>query len=183
MNVSLDPLETNREVTLTPIRVAIIYDEFLSGARAKHFAERLAAGLGTICPLSESMWRSELLECPPVADDAARKSAECDYLMISLCGNQVISGAMRQWFEALLMGAADRLTCVIALLGSDEGDARIVEDNRQFLRDVCVANGVQLFSHAGMPSPSGWGRGASRGNGAAAEVFPVRPGPPAPLDD
>jgi hypothetical protein len=165
------------------INVVVIYEDFLSGARAKHFAERLAEGLGSRCPLSESMWRSDLLDCPPIAAEAASSAADCEYLVISLRGDRVLTSATREWLKAQLNGAAGNLTCVIALLGSGEISPRVLDGNRHYLRGLCAENRVEFCAHAGMrwaekPVPKGDGQKERN-----ALDFPVRRGLPAPLDE
>ena len=130
------------------INVTIIYEDFASGTRAKHFAERLADGLGCHCPLSESIWRSELLECPPLAEQASHAAADCDYLIVSLRGDRVLPAATRNWIEAQLGGAAQRGAGLIVLSDSFHAKWRVVEATRQYLRTVCAAKGVAFFSHA-----------------------------------
>ncbi len=172
MNAVLASPEYLPPADSTAIHVAIIYEEFLSGARAKHFAEQLAEGLGSTCPLAESMWRSDMLECPSIATLAAGAAADCDYLILSLRGDRVLPPATRGWIEARLDGAAGHLACVIALLGSDDGKSRVLDGNRQYLRAMCAANRVVFFSHAGI-SPAE----------SAATDFSMRRGMPAVLDD
>ncbi len=130
------------------IKVVIIYEDFASGVRAKHFTERLSEELGCSCEFSESLWRSELLEIPVVAADAARDAASCDYLVVSLRGDGALPWATRRWIEAQLDGAAGRRPWVIALLGSEQGKRRVLDGNRHYLRSTCAARGVDFFSLA-----------------------------------
>lgn len=166
------------------IKVTVIYEDFLSGARARNFAERLGDGLGSRCPLSESMWRSDLLDSPSIALEAAKAAEDCEYLIISLRGDRVLTSATRGWIEALLNnGAATHPNCVIALLGSGDGTPRILDGNRKFLRDVCAANRVEFCAHAGMPW-AGIAGTSFRGKQGRSEIdFSVRRCLPAPLDD
>jgi hypothetical protein len=172
MNAMIDSPQSVRVADSAAIRVTVIYEDFLSGARAKRFAERLAEGLDSLCPLSESMWRSDLLDCPSIALEAATAAEDCEYLIVSLRGDRVLSPATSRWIEAQLNGAAGRLACVIALLGSGDGTSRIMEGNRQYLRGVCAANRVEFCAHAGMASVE-----------RTIPDFSVRRCLPAPLDD
>lgn len=182
MNAVIDSPKRFLLADSSAIKVIIIYEDFLSGARAKHFAERLAKGLGSICPLSESMWRSDLLDCPSTAVEAASAAADCEYLIVSLRGDRALSTALRHWIEAQLDGAAGRLTCVIALLGSEDGTTRIRDGNRHYLRGVCTANRVEFCAHAGMPPAVGAvtdSRAEKEGSGLGFSLRPL----PALLDD
>ena len=107
------------------LKFAIIYEDFASGTRATNFAQRLADDLQCLCPLSESLWRSELLEYPPVASEAAQAAADSDYLIVSQRGDRTLPTATRRWIEALLYGAAARGAGVIILSDSCHGNWRV----------------------------------------------------------
>jgi hypothetical protein len=183
MNAVLDCPERFSPAHSSEIEVIILYEDFLSGARAKHFAERLAEGLGSKCPLSQSMWRSDLLDCPSIAMEAASAAADCEYLIVSLRGDRVLSSATRGWIEEQVERAPSRLSCLIALLDSGDGTRRVLDRNRHYLRRVCAANRVEFCAHARMPSAVTTAAN-SRGSMKGFEVeFSVRRGLPAPLDD
>ena len=135
------------------LKVTIIYDDFACGARAKNFAERLAAQLGSACPLAESLWRSDLLEYPPIAAEAARATAGCDYLIVALHADRVFPLATRQWIEARLDGAAGHGTGLVMLLnsgGENRGAGLRAPGNaRHHLRSRCAEKGVPFFCSAG----------------------------------
>lgn len=133
------------------ITVTIIYDDFAGGVRAKNFAERLAEQLGCDCHLSESFWRSDLLECRPVAEEAARAAADCDYLLVSLRGDRVVPFPTRLWIEAQLDSAARRGASLIVLPDSGRGNQGVVEATRRHFRSLCAVKGVAFFSHAMRP--------------------------------
>lgn len=166
MNAEIEPPEYLSDTDASTIKVAVIYEDFASGTRAKHFTDRLAAELGCASMLSESLWRSELLESPAIADEAARDAAGCDYLIVSLRGDRILPLATRQWIEAQLRSAAWRNTWVVALLGSDQGKRRVLNGNRHFLRSVCAANGLEFFSMAARPPTTGRVAGFDAGDRA-----------------
>lgn len=184
MNALIDSPTAPLLADSSAIKVTVIYEDFLSGARARNFAERLADGLGSRCPLSESMWRCDLLDSPPIALEAAKAAEVCEYLIVSLRGDRALTSATRGWIEALLNnGAATHPTCVIALLGSGDGTPLILDGNRKFFRDVCAANRVEFCSHAGMPSAGNAGTNFRGKKDGSESDFSVRRCLPAPLDD
>lgn len=132
------------------IKVTIIYEDFTSGTRARNFAERLAQQLDGHGQLSESIWRSELLECPPLAEAAARDAAQCNYLIVALRGDRVLPFATRQWVEEQLDDAAMRGAALIVLPASDQGKWRVVEATRHHFRSLCAMKGVPFFSCSNM---------------------------------
>jgi len=144
------------------LRVTILYEDFASGVRAKHFAENLAGDLGSVCHLSESLWRLELLERPGIAGQAAKAAEHCDYLIIAVRGDHALVPAARRWIEAQLEGAADRGAALIALIGMD-GTIRPAGDGaRAYLHSLCAGKGLPFFcsmatpgrEETGVPDPS-----------------------------
>jgi hypothetical protein len=181
MKAEVDSPERIPFANVSALKVAIIYEDFASGTRAKHFAERLADGFSCHCPLAESLWRSELLESPEIAADAARAAADCDYLIISLRGDRLLPLATRQWIEAQLDGAASPAAGLIILADSFQGKWRVVEGTRHYLRTLCIAKGVPFFSHA-ITNPEAEMKPSFRNNSAPASLAIPLGRMPAQLD-
>ena len=100
MKIEIDRPACSPRADLAAIKVAILYEDFACGTRARHFAERLAESAGAIAPPSETLWRLDLLRSPLVASEAAESAADCDYLIVSLRGDHDLPAAARQWIEA-----------------------------------------------------------------------------------
>jgi hypothetical protein len=156
MNATIARPEAVAVVDSSAIQVTIIYDEFLGGARAKHFAERLAQGVGFTCRLSESLWRGDMLECPSVAGQASAGAADCDYLIVSWRGDRVLPDAACRWIEGHLRDAAWRGMGLIALIQAGGNGSRLGESGepqaeggaRHFLRSLCTEHDVAFFCHS-----------------------------------
>ncbi|MCE9611533.1 MAG: hypothetical protein K8R23_15150 [Chthoniobacter sp.] len=136
---------------LSALKVTIIYEDFVRGARAKHFAEALARRLGSSCPLAESLWRCDLLEYPHLAEDAALAVAESDYLIVALHRERILPLATREWLQAQIETAAREdtgLSVVLLNFGGDTAGWRIRGDARPYLRTLCAENGIPFFCHA-----------------------------------
>jgi hypothetical protein len=131
-----------------PVKFSIVYEDFASGTRARHFAERLAKALGCTCLLTEALWRSELLDCPEIAEQAARTCADSDYLIISLRGDRDLPLATREWIEAQLDGAGGARTGLILLSDERNTQRRVLDGTRHHLRALCNAREMAFFSHA-----------------------------------
>lgn len=133
------------------LKVTIIYEDFARGARAKHFAEKLAQRLGSPCPLRETLWRCDLLEYPEIADDAARAVADSDYLIVALHRERILPLATREWLKVQIETAARQdtgLSVVLLNFGGDMRGWRIRGDARPYLRTLCHENGIPFFCHA-----------------------------------
>jgi hypothetical protein len=138
---------------LSPIRVAIIYEDFASGVRAKCFTERLAKELGCACQLSDSLWRSELLEYSTIAEAAAHVTATSDYILVSLRGERILPFAARQWIETQLDAPEWHFDGLIVLADCRFGKFRVLEGLRRYLRCICSTKGVPFFSYPTLPPP------------------------------
>lgn len=128
------------------MKVAVVYEDFASGARARHFVEQLAERLESACDISRSLWRSELLGLPSIAEDAAQDAADCDYLVVSLRGDHVPSHVLRHWIKDQLETAAGRDAAVIFLSDANHGKRRAVEATRSYFRGLCAERDVAFFS-------------------------------------
>lgn len=154
MRTENDTVADASEVPPSTIKVVIIYEDFAAGARAKDFAERLAEALSCAGDPALSIWRSELLDCPPIGGQAARDAANCDYLIVSLCGDHALSYGTRHWIEMQLGGVSDRGISLVLLAGAHlSTDGRAHQYARYFFRSVCAENGVPFFCHATTPAP------------------------------
>ena len=139
--------------TASALKIVVIYEDFASGKRAKHFAERLAEQHGCACRLTESLWRSDLLEYPPIAAEVAREATGCDYLIVALHADRVLPLAVQLWIEAQLDTARQHGTGLVVLLdsvgenpgGKDAGAGGA----RRHLRARCAKKDVPFFCHAG----------------------------------
>ena len=153
MNDSLESAECPHAADAPAIRVAILYDDFASGLRAKNFAERLGDQLGCHCQFADSFWRSDLLECWPIAHAATLAAAGCDYLIVALRGDCLLPFSARHWIEARLDSMAARHAALIVLPDANQGRWRVVEATRHHFRSLCSKKGVAFFSHA-MTAPA-----------------------------
>jgi hypothetical protein len=133
----------------TAIKCVIIYEDFASGVRAKHFAEMLADGLGGTCDC-ESLWRSELLEFPEIGDGVAREAAASDFVILALRGDRHLSFGFKRWIESWLTPAMDGGLSLIALFDSNRRTSHAASA-RYSLREMSAMAGVAFFAHC----PSG----------------------------
>ena len=147
MKAVIDPSEKCPIADPTPVRVTIVYEDMASGMRARDVAERLARFLGSSGARAESIWRSDLLALPVLAEQAASAAAECDYLIVSLCGEELLPFAARRWIEEQLEGAAERGMGLILLSNSHRGRWRVVDATRHDFRCLCEVHRVAFFAH------------------------------------
>lgn len=133
------------------LRIAIVYEDFASGARAKHFADRLAERCDCACDLSHSLWRCGLLSCPSIAEEASRDAADSDFLILSLRGDRVPASSTRRWLKTQLDSAGERGAAMIFLSDGGSRGRRAAETTRHYLRKVCTSRDVPFFSLIAAP--------------------------------
>ncbi len=126
MKNRINPTDNSPTGQTTAIKAVIIYEDFDTAIRAKNFAEELERALGCACQWGDSLWRSNLLESPLIADEAALDAADCDYLIVSLRGDHALPYSTQQWIEAQLDRAAARDAGLIVLSDSNRGKWRVV---------------------------------------------------------
>ncbi len=136
------------------LKVTVLYEDFATGTRAKHFSENLAERLDSSCPLADALWRCDLLEYPPIAAEVARSAAASDYLIIALQWGRALPLAACAWLESQLALAARCRTALVVLLLHPGGEIRSGErwrtlgDVRHHLRALCEEQGVLFFCSA-----------------------------------
>jgi hypothetical protein len=141
-----DRLDLDRLGITLKLKPVILYEDFACGIRAKDFAERLADHLACACPLSDRLWRSDLLKCPSVAAEAAASAADSDCLIISTRGDRHLPFPARAWLEGQLQHASRRGAGLIALSCSHPETRRVLSHTLVYLRSLCCSQGVSFFA-------------------------------------
>lgn len=147
MRTHTDGFESSAEATPSAIDVTIVYEDRESGIRAKDFAEQLADQLGCSSKISESIWRSDLLEAWPIAHAATNAAMESDYFIVAVRGELPFPQSAQLWIEAQLDAASKRGAVLIFLSHPDREQRQEVERTREQLRSACDTKGVTFFSH------------------------------------
>lgn len=132
-------------------KIFVLYDDRAAGLRAKEFADRLAGACDGGRRSPDSLWRTELLDFAPIAEEAAREAAESDFIIISFALGSRMSLAIRHWLDQILAVCATRGTVLIALFDPAEADWRTVEASRHCCRSLATGNGVPFFSCVSLP--------------------------------
>ena len=142
------------EIAWTPDRdheptckVAIIYEDAVTGRHAKLFYDKLIHELKDACVFSLQLWSFQVLTIPEFRESVARLAAEADVVILSLHGKAVLPASMRKWIESWSRLACDRAPALIALLGKtraeNDGDALTLP----FLKRVAERTGLGFFGH------------------------------------
>lgn len=141
----------------SPGKFTLIYDDFPTGCRGKHFAFCLSAAMGSKAGPSLALWRKELLDFPELANHAGRDAADSEFVVFSFRGDHTLSSAFRLWLEAWLPSAADSALAMVALFDPIRGRYSHTESTRQYLRHVGAAHRIAFFCHHALSEEAEWG--------------------------
>ena len=143
-SATLEPTRTTQPVT----KFFIMYGDFQTGVRARHFAEALGARLGDKAGSILALWRCELLELAELAAHAGRDADGSDFVIVSLPGNTSLSFAVKHWLERWIEQAAGDAASLVVLFDPARGVRRHVEAIRFYLRQLASEAGVDFFAHS-----------------------------------
>ena len=129
-----------------PLNAIIIYDNFSSGLRAKRAVELVANEFGDGEAVSEAIWRTDLLDCPKVADSVALAAKNADFIVFSLQGDRVPAFGVLQCIETILETSNGSLG-LFMLFGSDPTKSRVAKAARSYFHCRCESKGIAFFSH------------------------------------
>jgi hypothetical protein len=96
-------------------RVVILYEDFVTGLRARKLCDLLAEGLGAKGPWEPALWRWDALQDPLLQGRVARAVARADLLMLSVHRHlpAVPTGTL---LDAWLAARARRVSRLVALV-------------------------------------------------------------------
>src|SRR5262245_18091080 len=90
--------------------VAIIYEDFATGLRAKEWLDRLCSQVGQEMEFELKLWRFDLLPAPSFQEDAASDAAAADMIILSGHRNDDLPASVRAWMNRWLSLKGDHST-------------------------------------------------------------------------
>jgi hypothetical protein len=101
-------------------RVVILYEDFVTGLRARKLCDLLAEGLGAKGPWEPALWRWDALQDPTLQRRVGRAVARADLLMLSVHRHlpAVPTGTL---LDAWLAARAHRVSRLVALVDGTGG--------------------------------------------------------------
>lgn len=98
------------------LKVALIYQNFAVGVRARSFFEKLASALDTM--LEEEMWDFDALAMREMRNAAATAARKADVVAVSVSPQLDLPGTVRAWFDMWLWILEEERPALVALLDS-----------------------------------------------------------------
>lgn len=151
MNTTLSVLPGCDQTEADGAQIFVLYDDRAAGLRAKEFADRLVGACAGVRRAPDFLWRTELLDFPPIAEEAARQAAESNFILVSFARGSRMTLAIRRWLDQILANGAARGTVLIALFDPSEADWHALEASRHCCRSLASGNGVPFFSCVSLP--------------------------------
>ena len=148
--------ESSDEVSAR-LGVALVYEDFATGARARSALEWLCSGQELGVDLCLDVWRFDLLMDPEIARHVFERTGSADIVVVSLHGKGDLPGQVLVWLDWWLKrGRAGPAALVVSL---DETAREELSAGQRLcaLRSACEAAGVDMFVH--------FGAGAARRDG------------------
>ena len=141
------------------INVAIVYEDYATGLRAKRLYDTLCRQLEPECEVNQSMWKFEVLSIPHLGAVAAEEAAEADLILISLRGDRDLPHGVKDWMETWAGEKAGQSSALVALFGEIEENESQIDTIQTQLRQVARRSEMSFFAEpAGSPS---WDSGHS----------------------
>ena len=101
------------------LKVALIYQNFAAGVRARSFFEKLASGLDR--KLEEQVWTFDALGMREMRNAAASAARRADVVAVSVSAHLELPGMVRAWFDMWLWILQEENPTLVALFDSPRG--------------------------------------------------------------
>jgi hypothetical protein len=131
-------------------KLVVVYDDFVSGIRARDFSDRLAARLEPEFKFSSDLWKFDFLVGRVLREQAAAAAAEADIIIVSADAATVLPGHVKSWMDGWLPQQHHRPSILIALIHQEED--RPCEQPSvlcAYLRQIAEAAGMDFFCKTG----------------------------------
>jgi hypothetical protein len=135
------------EVPAATIHAVIAYQDFATGARAKHALDHIAHETGHEGEFAQTMWKFDVLRMPKLRDMAAEEAAIADLIVISAHGDDSLPAAVREWIEDAAARRGQRAGGIVLLLDRLDGIFEGPRGIRAYLRKIAREADLDYFEH------------------------------------
>jgi hypothetical protein len=123
--------------------VVVVYEDRLTGVRAKHFYDSLIEEVEDECDFSLQLWNFQVLASSEIRNSAAQAAARADFVILSLRGNVGLPAETKRWIETWSRLLHNRSAALIVLTKKRRTAASILT----YLESVANRKGIAFFSH------------------------------------
>jgi hypothetical protein len=126
-----------------------IYENPMTGIRAKHFGENLMRELGDTKLWTSDMWKMKMLEVADVRRAATEAAAVADVVILALDGHAELPDSTKAWMEQWGARLFDASPILIALFSVSDGRRGVVHSTMGFLGTFAETCGLTLLHTLG----------------------------------
>lgn len=125
----------------------MVYEDRLTGMRAKHFYDNLVEGMEDECDFDLELWNFRLLPSSEVGNLSTQLTARADFVILSLRGNLGLTTEIKSWVEMWSRLTANRNAALIVLINKPRSKDSAAASTLAYLRNIAARRGISFFAH------------------------------------
>lgn len=127
--------------------VVVVYEDKLTGVRAKHFYDSLIENIEDECDFSLEFLSFGVLASSEIRNSAARVAAQADFVIVSFRGKVGLPTEVKSWIQMWSRLIADRRAALIVLANKPRTKASTGASTLTYLRSIADRKGIAFFVH------------------------------------
>jgi hypothetical protein len=131
------------------LKVAIVYEDLMTGARAKSALEFLLGSTQLGVDIQLEMWRFDLSRDPAASNQVRDRMAELDIIVLSTHGKGVLPGGVLVWLNEWFKTQRTSPGALVVSLDEPASDDLPARQMLTCLQSGAASAGVQVFQHSG----------------------------------
>jgi hypothetical protein len=133
-----------RENRRNQFNVVMVYEDLVSGLRAKEIYDFLLQELGEKCDFNYNLWSYEILQLADIRASAAAETSQADMVFVAGQGDKHLPTHVRDWLDQWTGALEGRSIALVALVNSDTVD---IQDSPlcHHLKRVSDSHGFSFF--------------------------------------
>lgn len=143
---SLLARKESREIDLPePVRILIVYEDMVTGQKARLVAEQLVGSLGPGYRCEPSLWKFEVLKVPDISAMAAYEARQADLIVFAAREGKELEEEVKQWIQGWLPYKERGDSCIVALLLKGPNPTASASPLYSYLRKIAEKRGLDFF--------------------------------------
>jgi hypothetical protein len=127
------------------VRILIVYEDMVTGQKARYVAEQLVGSLGPNYKCETSLWKFEVLKVPDISAMAAYEARQADLIVFAAQKDKELDDEVKQWIQNWIPFKERGDSCIVALLLRSEGDPPLASPLYSYLSKVAKKSGLDFF--------------------------------------
>ena len=140
-----DQLPRPKPARRKPLTIVLIYDGFADLIRAYHIWAKLVARFRKEIQIVSSAWNFAMLRDPRLREEAARRTADADMIVVSASGRAALPDHMRNWINSWLPWKKGRRDALVAVLDEQSHSSAAAAQLRDHFLQMAQQSGMDFF--------------------------------------